>query len=111
MDASKLLQEIEELRRYVANTVGRFESLDVDQCEFTEQVLYRGATPCGVHFRLYGPRAVCLSAIWETDQNSILFYGSCGQRIHRTMLLRRLELTPGIPLRSGTNASLCGLEE
>jgi hypothetical protein len=86
--ASKPIQEMAELRRYVADTLGRFESLDVDQCQFSEQVLYRGQKPCGVHFRLHGPRAVCLSAIWETDQNNILFYGSCGRRVHRTKLLR-----------------------
>jgi hypothetical protein len=80
------VQDLEELRRYVAETLGSFEMLDVDQCRFSEQLLYRGETPCGIHFRLYGPRAVCLSAIWETDRNSILFYGSCGRRVHRTVL-------------------------
>ena len=85
-EGAKHVQDIEELRRYVADTLGSFEMLDVDQCQFSEQLLYRGETPCGVHFRLYGPRAVCLSAIWETDRNSILFYGSCGRRVHRTLL-------------------------
>jgi hypothetical protein len=80
------VQNIEELRRYVAETLGSFEMLEVNQCHFTEQLLYRGDTPCGVHFRLFGPRAVCLSAIWETDRNSIHFYGSCGRRVHRTVL-------------------------
>ncbi len=88
LEASKQIQEMDELRRYVADTLGRFESLDVDQYQFSEQVLYRGTTPCGIHFRLHGPRAVCLSAIWETDQSSILFYGSCGRRLHRIKLLR-----------------------
>jgi hypothetical protein len=88
IDALEQIQEMEGLRRYVADTLGRFELLDVDQCKLSEQVLYRGKAPCGVHFWLHGPRAVCLSAIWETERNSILFYGSCGRRVHRTKLLQ-----------------------
>ena len=35
--------------------------------------------PAEYHFCLHGPRAVKLSAIWETDANTILFYGSRGE--------------------------------
>ena len=28
-----------------------------------------------------------LTAIWETDRNTILFYGSCGRRVQRTRLV------------------------
>ncbi|MEM9656755.1 MAG: hypothetical protein AAF961_00205, partial [Planctomycetota bacterium] len=42
--------------------------------------------PCGIHFCLHGPRALKLTAIWETDRNTILFYGSRGERVRRTIL-------------------------
>jgi hypothetical protein len=88
LEASKTLKSIEELRRYVADTLGSLETLKADQFELSQQVLFRRGKPCGVYFRLQGPRALCLSAIWETEQNSILFYGSCGRRMHRTKLLK-----------------------
>lgn len=87
LEQSKQIQDFDDLRRYVADTLGSFELLQVDQCRVTERHLYRGGTPCGVHFSLHGPRAVCLTAIWERDQNSVLFYGSCGRRLHRTALV------------------------
>ena len=82
------LETVEELRHYVADTLGRLETLKADQFQLSQQVLYRGGKACGIHFRLQGPRALSLSAIWETDQNSILFYGSCGRRMQRTKLLK-----------------------
>jgi hypothetical protein len=83
-DGRKQLQNIQELRRYVADTLGDLEMLQADLCQLSEQVLYRGDAPCGVYFRLHGPRAVCLSAIWDLQRNSVLFYGSNGRRVHRT---------------------------
>jgi hypothetical protein len=79
---------VEELRRYIAETLGRLETLKADQFQLSQNVLYRRGKACGIHFRLQGPRSLCLSAIWETDQNSILFYGSCGRRMQRTKLLQ-----------------------
>jgi len=88
LESSKSIQSIEELRRYVADTLGALESLKSDQLQLTQQVLHRAGKPCGVFFCLHGPRALCLSAIWETERNSILFYGSCGRRTHRTKLVQ-----------------------
>jgi hypothetical protein len=88
LESSKSVQDVEELRCYVAETLGSLETLKADQFELSQDVLYRAGKPCGIHFRLHGPRALCLSAIWETEQNSILFYGSCGRRMHRTKLLK-----------------------
>ena len=87
-DNAMRLETVEELRRYVAETLGRLETLKADQFQLSQYVLYRGGKACGVHFRLKGPRSLTLSAIWETDQNSILFYGSCGRRMQRTKLLK-----------------------
>lgn len=47
----------------------------------TERILVRGGNPCGIFFCVHGPRSVKLTAIWETERNTILFYGSAGERI------------------------------
>jgi hypothetical protein len=85
-DEARSVQSVEELRRFVADTLGRLEMLKVDQLELTQQVLYRSGKPCGMYFCLHGPRHLRLSAIWEMEGNSVLFYGSCGRRMLRTTL-------------------------
>ncbi len=77
---------VEELRRYVAETLGKLESLKVDSFPLTEDLLFRSGEPCAVYFCLHGPRQVRLSALWETVENRILFYGSCGRRVGLTQL-------------------------
>ena len=52
----------------------------------TERTLIRGGKPCGIYFCLHGPRATKFTAIWETEHNQILFYGSQGERFQKTML-------------------------
>jgi hypothetical protein len=49
--------------------------------ELTEKVLRRQAGLCGMYFCLHGPRSVKFIAIWETDRNTVLFYGSGGERV------------------------------
>jgi hypothetical protein len=93
LESTKSITNIEELRSYVAGTLGKLEMLRSEQFELSQQLLCRGGKPCGVYFQLQGPRALLLSAIWETEQNSILFYGSCGRRVHRTILTEAPRLT------------------
>jgi hypothetical protein len=85
-ESTKSVQSLEELRRYIADTLSSFESLKSDQLQLSQQILYRGERPCGIHFCLHGPRMLRLSAIWDLNQNCVLFYGSCGRRMHRTKL-------------------------
>jgi hypothetical protein len=80
------VSSLHELRRYIAETLGRLESLQAEHFQLTQHVLYRGGKACGIYFCLQGARALRLTAIWETDQNSVLFYSSCGVRVHRTKL-------------------------
>jgi len=44
---------------------------------------------------------VKLTAIWETEKNTILFYGSAGERLQRTTLTvaPELALTAGVSAR------------
>jgi hypothetical protein len=74
------------LRNFVYETICRHEEFEPGAFQMTERILIRGGAPCGIHFCLHGPRSVKLTAIWETRRNTILFYGSTGERFHRTEL-------------------------
>jgi hypothetical protein len=87
MECPQSLSTIDELRNYVAETLASFESLDAPQWQLHQRTLYRSGKPCGIHFCLQGPRLLTLSAIWEYEGNSILFYRSCGTRAGRVRLL------------------------
>jgi hypothetical protein len=88
------LQTLDELRTYVNETLCLNDNLEVGAFPFTERILVRSGRPCGILFRLCGPRAVQFLAIWETDENTILFYNSSGERFQKTQLMAapRLEL-------------------
>jgi len=85
-------QNFEDIRQYVTQTLSNFESLRPESSHLTTRLLTRKNQPCGIYFCLHGPRAVRLTAIWETDANTILFYGSRGERVQRTRLLAAPEL-------------------
>ena len=87
VNSSQRLQTLEEIRHYVAHTLSNLETLEADRFQLSQQVLSRAGQPCGMYFCLQGPRALRLTAIWETDGNTILFYGSCGRRMQRTRLI------------------------
>ena len=67
---------------YVHETICENNELEVNAFSMTERILVRGGKPCGLYFCLHGPRAVKFTAIWETDRNSVLFYGATGERVH-----------------------------
>ncbi len=81
------LDDLLAIRRYVTETLCEKDQLEVNSFPLHEKVLVRSGTPCGVHFSLYGPRSLYLAAIWETDRNTILFYGSRGERFRKTQLI------------------------
>jgi hypothetical protein len=82
------LATFDDLRHFVKETLCAQELLKHEEFELVHEVLRRGPRPCGVYFSLQGPRALCLSAVWETERNTILFYGSSGERVQRTQLTR-----------------------
>lgn len=86
-ESSVRISNQRQLRTYVAETLSQFESLDPQQYPLAQRVLTQAGKPCGLYFCLQGPRAVRLTAIWETRGNTILFYGANGQRLKRTVLL------------------------
>jgi hypothetical protein len=83
---------LHDLREYVNSTLCDHYQLQSGAFPMTERILRRGGKPCGIYFCLHGPRATRFSAIWETDRNQILFYGSGGERFQKTQLLEAPEL-------------------
>jgi hypothetical protein len=90
---SPRLDQLEDLRQYVIENLCRCNQLEVGAFPVTERILVRSGKPCGIFFCLHGPRSVKFTAIWETERNTILFYSSTGERIHRATLVQapRLE--------------------
>ena len=80
------LENLNELRQYVNTTICGHYQLKAGAFQMTERVLVRGGKPCGMYFCLHGPRATKFIAIWETDRNQVLFYGSRGERFLKTQL-------------------------
>jgi hypothetical protein len=81
------LEDFISIRRYVNETLCEKDRLETDHFPLSECILVRRGAPCGVYFWLLGPRSLCLTAIWETDSNTILFYGSRGERFHTAQLI------------------------
>jgi hypothetical protein len=85
MQASQI-RSLTDLRAFVQRELCDQNELEVGAFHFTERVLEKCGAPCGIFFCLHGPRSVKLVAIWETGSNTILFYGSTGERVHRIKL-------------------------
>ena len=80
------IEAMNDLREYVSLTLCEHYHLQIGAFPMTERILLRGGQPCGIQFCLHGPRLLKFSAIWETDRNQILFYGSRGERFQKTHL-------------------------
>ncbi len=91
---SVLIQNLDALRNYVHETICNNNELEENVFPTTERILVRRGFPCGIFFCLHGPRSVKLTAIWETDRNTILFYGSNGERLHKIHLSGAPNLQP-----------------
>jgi hypothetical protein len=80
------IRSLDHLRQYVHETLCHQNELELNYFRITERLLLRHGKPCGVFFCLHGPRSTKFTAIWETDGNTVLFYGSAGQRLHKAQL-------------------------
>lgn len=89
------IKNLNDLRRYVKKTLCNENELEIDAFPMTERILVRGGKPCGLLFCLHGPRLVMFSAIWETQHNTVLFYGAAGERLRKIQLseVPALEMT------------------
>ena len=73
-----------QLRQFISHTLCQENDIETGAFQITERILMRREQPCGIFFCLHGPRNVKLTAIWETDKNTILFYGSTGEKFQKT---------------------------
>jgi hypothetical protein len=96
MSASLQIDNLNELRNYVHQTICNQNELEPGAFQVTERILVRLKRPCGIFFCLHGPRSVKLTAIWETDRNTILFYNSSGERVGKTQLVQAPMLSPAL---------------
>jgi len=80
------IDSLQGLREYVNTTICEQYQLQIGAFRMTEKALLRSGKPCGVYFCLHGPRLTRFTAIWETEQNQILFYGSQGERFLKVQL-------------------------
>lgn len=85
--------DLRQLRQFVAHTLCQQDNFEEGVFQVTERMLKKCGRVCGIFFCLHGPRSVKLTAVWETDSNSILFYGSTGERFKKTVLARAPQLS------------------
>jgi hypothetical protein len=81
------ISNLDTLRQYVVEVLCEQNQLELGAFPVSERILVRGGRPCGLFFCLHGPRSVKFTAIWETDQNTLLFYDAAGERTHKTQLV------------------------
>jgi len=84
--SAQRIDTLDDLRRYVSQTICDHEQLEPDAYVMTELVLTRSGSPCGRYFCLHGPRATKYSAIWVSDRHTVLFYDSTGERFLKAEL-------------------------
>ncbi len=77
---------LDDLRRFVHNTLCSKENLLADQFRTTELRLTRQNELCGIQYCLHGPRSVRLAAIWAADQNALFLYDTKGKRYQKVCL-------------------------
>lgn len=87
------IENVNHLRQLVSRTLCQQNDFEEGIFQITERLLTRGNKTCGIFFCLHGPRSVKLTAVWETERNTILFYGQGGERFHRLVLDRQVNIT------------------
>lgn len=80
------LTSLEELTRFVHQTLCAQDALDPTQTPLIRTPLIRNRRACGALFHVEGPRLLRTSAIWAADENRILFYDSTGNRGREVLL-------------------------
>ena len=86
------IETIRQLRQLVSQILCRRSDFEEGIFQITERKLTRGDKTCGIFFCLHGPRSVKLTAVWESERNTILFYGATGERFERLSLQNQLQV-------------------
>lgn len=85
-EQSHVVRNLGELRQFVNRTLCELNDFECGAFHLAERMLMRCGALCGIYFCLYGPRSVRLTAIWEMDSNTVLFYNATGERSQRAKL-------------------------
>lgn len=72
--------DFEALRKIVERRLCDLGHLEVNQFPMTLREVIRAGTPCGLYFCVHGPRSVKLTAICDLKSQTVIFYGSDGNR-------------------------------
>jgi hypothetical protein len=91
LTSTERLENLTQLRSYITKRLCEVDQLEVGVFPLTERILVRSDQPCGIFFCLHGPRSTKLTAVWETESNTVLFYCSRGERFLRTRLMKSLD--------------------
>jgi hypothetical protein len=86
MQAVAALPTLEELSRFVLETLCAYDNLDPGQTPLVQKTLVRSGRPCGLYFEAQGPRLLRPYAVWAGEEDRILFYNSCRVRFGETKL-------------------------
>jgi hypothetical protein len=84
--AVRVLPTLEELRKYVHETLCEHDALEPAEAALLQSLMTRRGRVCGLFFQVSGPRSVKLFAVWPGEENRILFYDSTGVRYAETRL-------------------------
>ena len=85
------VETISALREFVNQQLCYQNDFELNVFPLSERVLFQGGKPCGIFFCVHGPRNVQLNAIWEAGKNTILFYGSGGEKVDKFVLANTLD--------------------
>lgn len=91
------IHTLDDLRRYIHDTLCAKENLLADEFAISEVRLTRAGQLCGLQFCVRGPRSVRLSAIWAADRNAIYLYDAKGQRYAKILLSRHVTCASRAP--------------
>ncbi len=83
---------LQDLRELVYDTLCGYDQLEPGAFPMTERILTKRSRPCGILFCVQGPRRVQYSSVWETETNTLLFYGSSGERFLKIQLVEAPQL-------------------
>ena len=79
-------QGIDDVRQFVQRAICQQNDLDAAAAPMTERMLVGRGKACGVLFCVQGPRSVTFTAIWDQEQNAVVFYDSAGRTRQRMKL-------------------------
>jgi hypothetical protein len=80
------LPTVDDVRGHVLETLCTHDHLDPRQTPLYEALIVRAGKPCGLLFRVEGPRLLKTYAVWAGKEDRILFYDSTGVRFAETRL-------------------------